>query len=352
MKRPGLLVVSLVLALAPSAWAAPPDWVGGRSKKFPEGFYFTGVGRGDNGRAAEDAAYAAVAKIFSVNVQQQTRDLDRLMEVQAKGKSETARRLEIEQLTRTSTDRVLEGVEIAERWEDPATKVHFALAALDRQQAEARLSEKTRLLDREVAEDLSAARDEKGEKLARLRAYRRAASALASRAALSSDLQIVSIKPLALDPPISSAVLASEMEKFISSSLAIRVEVGGPQGEMLAKAVAEALNRQGLPVSQGKEADLLIRGEAAVWDADIPDPKIKFARWCADFQLIDMKNDAVYASIARSGREGHLSASEARNRALRAMQPEVIEELSGKIGAFLSGDPPSPISGAACPREK
>ena len=100
---------------------------------------------------------------------------------------------------------------------------------------------------------------------------------------------------------------------------------------------------------------MLIIGEAAIWKADIPDPKWRYVRWCADFQLIDAKNGKTFGNISRSGKEGHLTLSEAENKAMSVMQKEIVSAITGQAANFVYGEANSLAleeTGAGCSREK
>src|SRR5437870_13723255 len=123
----------------------------------------------------------------------------------------------------------------------------------------------------------------------------------------------------------------------------------------------EGLVREGLPVTaknselpsrEDGNADLLIRGEARIWPIEVPDPKFRYVRWCADFVVLSQGDQHVVGSVARSGREGHLNYPEASNRALKSLQREVSSALAKSLAEHIYGDPPSDstVAPAACPK--
>ena len=88
-----------------------PAWIDGVSADYPSAQYLTGVGQGDNRAVAEDRAYAAVARIFKAEVSAQSKDWESYLVVEQRGSSRDERRLTLDNLTRVSTDKVLENVE-------------------------------------------------------------------------------------------------------------------------------------------------------------------------------------------------------------------------------------------------
>ena len=111
--------------------------------------------------------------------------------------------------------------------------------------------------------------------------------------------------------------------------------------------------RNSQPASgEAGNADLLIRGEARLWPIEVPDPKFRYVRWCADFVVLSQSDQRVVGSIARSGREGHLNYPEASNRALKVLQQEVSSALAKNLAEHIYGDPPSDATPqpASCPK--
>jgi len=155
--------------------------------------------------------------------------------------------------------------------------------------------------------------------------------------------------------------LTTELEKFLKESLVLTVEVRGDQADAVRQAIMEGLVREGLPVTGRRSqpasagignADLLIRGEARLWPMEVPDPKFRYVRWCADFVVLSQGDQHVVGSVARSGREGHLTYPEASNRALKSLQQEVSSALAKSLAEHIYGDPPSDTTPtpAACPK--
>ena len=93
-----------------------PDWIDGVSAAYPSAQYLVGVGQADNRAAAEDRAYAAVARIFKAEVNAQAKDWESYLVIEQRGQSSDERRLTLDNLTRVSTDKVLENVQIVDRW--------------------------------------------------------------------------------------------------------------------------------------------------------------------------------------------------------------------------------------------
>lgn len=325
--------------------AGPPDWVNGSSKKYPAALYLTGVGNADTRQAAEDRAYAAISKIFAAEINSKTQEWEKYLQSDSKGRSEDSRQINIEQTTQVSTKKVLENVTIAETWLDDSKAIYYALAVMDRQHAASALRDRITSLDLKVEELLKQAR-QSGDKLQTVRAFHSAVENLLLREAYNTELRIVSPTGKGSESMVSLAVIGQDLRQFLSKNFKIVVQVDGPHNDRIRTAIVEGLNRQGLPVvpagsiAPDLQPDLVVRGTVAFEPVQMPSggsPPTRFVRWSASVDLTDKATQQVIGSVARQGREGHLTASEAEARALRTAEQEVAGEVGRQIADFIYG---------------
>lgn len=361
MKYIRLFIICLIAIISMQAFVYAekrPEWINNPAASYPDDKYLTGVGEGDTQRSAEERAYAAIARIFRVEVSARSVELEKYLQVESKGKTVAQRQIAIEEMTRVSSDKILENVKIVQTWQDKTTARYYALAAINRSQAAAALKERISILDAEARDFLSKANNA-ADKFERIRNLRRTIKTLALRETFNADFRILNSTGTGLASPINLGNITQELEEFISRNFNVYASVAGDKGSAVRKALIEGLNREGFSVlkenGETALADMLIIGEAAVWKADIPDPKWRYVRWCADFQLIDAKNGKTFGNISRSGKEGHLTLSEAENRAMRIMQKEIVSAITGQAANFIYGDVKSLAleePGTGCSREK
>jgi hypothetical protein len=91
-----------------------------------------------------------------------------------------------------------------------------------------------------------------------------------------------------------------------------------------------------------------------VWSIDVRDPQFKFARWCSDFEVVDVTSRRVVGALSKGGKEGHLSDREAIARVVRVMQHEFSTDVAKAIAAHVYGESELPVQAslpAGCPRE-
>ena len=334
-----LAMISIVQA------AAPPDWVNGPSKKYPAAVYLTGVGYADTRQAAEDRAYAAISKIFAAEINSKTQEWEKYFQSDAKGRTEDSRQINIEQATEVSTKKVLENVTIAETWLDESKAIYYVLAVMDRQHAASALRDRIASLDLKVEELLKQAK-QGDHKLQTVRALHSAVENLLLREVYNTELRVVNPAGKGSESGVSLAVVNQDLREFLAKNFKIVVEVAGENSEPIRAAIVEGLNRQGLPViSTGPAAsdlqtDLLVKGTVVLEPVQLPATGLQrthFVRWSAAFDLTDEASHQVIGSVARQGREGHLTEPEAEARALRTAEREVADDVGRQIADFIYG---------------
>lgn len=341
-----------------------PAWVDGTSREYPPDRYLLGVGQADSRPNATERAYAEVAKIFKAEISAQSKDWESFLVLETKGQANTERRLTLDQVTRVSTDKILENVRVLAAWLNARTGQHYVLAGMDRAQAETAMTERLTELDRTVDTELTEARQTR-DPLTRVRHLKRAIKDLIMREAYNADLRVIRSSGRGVEPPYRVAELTGELEQFLNGNLVIGVEVTGEQSEPVRRALIEGLLREGLPVTgrpigsgsaspveSGKPLELLVRGTAQVWDLTVPDPQFRYVRWCSDFVIVEIGTQRIVGAVSKGGREGHLTAGEARAKALRVMQQELTSELAKTLADYVYGEtePPAGSPPSACPR--
>jgi len=354
------LMVSASTACTWFTGKGKPGWVDGRSTEYPSTQYLTGVGQADTRGNAEDQAYTAVARIFKAEVAAQAKDWESYLLVENRGASNTERRLMIDNLTKVSTDKILENVRIADVWYDSDRRVYYALGVMNRSQAEAALMEKVAALDRAIDADVVESR-QTTDKLAKVRALRRAGRNLVLREAYNTDLRVIRLSGQGAPSMYQVNELSGELEQFLATNLVLAVQVSGDHAEPVGRALAEGLLREGLHVTTKTEREeagspeLIVRGTVRLFPIEVRDPHFKYVRWCSDFEVVEAGTQRVVGATAHGGREGHLTEREAAAKALRVMRQELSSEVAKAIAAHIFGEvalPQTATMPASCPREE
>lgn len=359
----GLCLCGIVFITGGCAWVpgkGKPTWVDGRTVDYPPAQYLTGVGQADNRSRAEDRAYAAVARIFTTAVASQAKDREVYSIVENRGIANIERRLTIDSATNVSTEKVLENVRVIDNWYDSDTALHYALAVMNRSQAEASLTDKLAELDRAITAEIAKAR-QTGDTLVKIRALLKAGRTAVLREAYNTDLRVIRHSGQGIPSAYPPNELFSELEQFLATNLTLAVHVSGEQAELARHALVEGLLREGLPVrTQASEGDadspeLFVRGTVRFFPVKVGDPHFTYVRWCSDFEVLNVVTGHVIGAVARGGKEGHVTEGEAMAKALRVMQQEVSSEAAKAIAAHILDDDGLPVTAAmpvGCPREE
>ena len=357
-------IVGSVLAVGCAWGQSKPAWIDGVSPDYPSSQYLTGVGQGDNRAAAEDRAYAALARIFKAEVSAQSKDWESYLVVEQRGTSRDERKLTLDHLTRVSTDKVLENATIVDRWYDAKKNLHYALGGMHRAQAETAFMERLTDLDRSIQSDVDEAH-QTSDRLAKVRALRRAARNLVLRETYNADLRVIRASGQGTAAAYRVQDLTRELEEYLSSHLVLAVSVTGDHVEPVQRALTEGLIKEGLrvatvapgtemPAAASLSPELLIRGMVRVWPIDVRDPQFMYVRWCSDFEVVDVAGQQIVGAISKGGKEGHLSEREATAKVIRVMQQDLSGDVAKAIAAHIYGEselPAEAIRPAGCPRE-
>jgi len=318
--------------------ATPPTWVNGQSNRYPSGLYLVGVGQSDTRDKAKADAMASIAKIFRTRIEQQTTDWEKYVQIESRGKTNIEQKKSLESITKISNDKIVEGVQIVETAQDGL--LYYALAIIDRLQATVSLSERMTDLDGNIREAIDQARNAP-DKLSRIKNYKRAIKLSLTRDATNIDLQIVNVKGSGINAPNSLTQVAKEFDEWLAKNFLIDVKVTGTNGPAVQKAVIESLLQEGFPVN-GEDAassspDLLVKGDVTLAPIVLPGKSFHYVRWCVELTILETKGSQIVGVISKSGREGHLSSSEAEVRAIRVLQPKVITDIGEQLAEYFTG---------------
>ena len=270
------LFLSLVLACA----ARAPEWIHGSSGRYPFDRYMTGVGRGQSEDGARDSARAEIAKIFKTYIASTTQVYTKALQVLSdKGQSETMSTA-LDEVTKASTDKVQ-----------------------------------------------------------RIKALKKAITLMLQRETANSEYAIVTKAGVGMPTELTLESLTGKLETMLYQDFIIAVEVTGDEAETIRAALVEGLTGAGFVVdTSGKGGDLLVKGTVSIEKADRPDPTYVYVRFQSDFALISVKDQKTLGSVVDSGREGHLTLAEARQKALNAIITKTSGEMAERLGAFVFGE--------------
>lgn len=309
--KTALLIVSL--AAAPAAAKEKPDWISGPSAVYPAAAWMTGIGEGPTRDKAADKARSELSKAFSLSIEAETR----VTASEKTGGGDSNFTQEVSDDVRTSTARVLDGVEIADSWEGPQS--HYALAVLNRERGLKILGDKLAQLDRDF-NDLSRSLALAEGKFARLRSALRLVAVAKSRRKINGDFRILNPEGKSIPPPDGSAEVVAQARKAVSA-LRIRVKASGRERRRVSRRMVEGLEAFGLRVSgeEGPEPDILV--EASALAENLPPENLLWfwARGAVSVKLTYGATGEVISRFEESARESSRDPETAYRGVLAAL---------------------------------
>lgn len=324
----GLLLVSLVACAGPR----PPEWALGHSERYPSEAYLTGVGVAAERARAEDRARAEIAKIFQVQIliRETSSESQWLSRIGNLATDEYRQSVQAE-LTAT-TDKVLEGVRIAEIWQDEKTGEYYALAVLDRLRAARALRGELDDIDQTVAGQVRQAEAEPSV-LRRLGHYLQALTALQRRGSLAADLRVVDPAGWVAESPYRPAEISGRADRE-AAAIRIGVELSDDRQGIVEGALTRALAGLGMQLAPAAERDLLVRGSVDVERYSAGEPW-QWAVASAQIEFITAGGvvlDALRTSVKEGSQIATRAETLARERLGERLAALVLERL-GSLGA-------------------
>ena len=313
-----------------------PDWVDGESSEYPSSFYMTGVGYAPDRQTSENKARAEIAKIFFSEIDASNRAYEEYLQTTYKGKAKTRESISIEDITKVSTQKVLSGVTIALVYQQSKPdKLFYALAILDRAQSKRILKQKIEQLDQDIQKLLTDSRIEK-DKLIQIKYLNICIEKHIIRQAYNAELRIVTRSGEGIPPLISFTGIKNQLTDILLRDFLIALSVKGTRSSDIKEALVEALNKKGFSVSDDFSiASVVIRGNVNIRPFEQGSSEWKFVRWKAYFDLVDQQGGAVFGSIKKTGKEGHVNVSQAEERAVRKIRNILATDIADDITKYI-----------------
>lgn len=336
MKLRALLLMILATAFlleGCAGKATKPDWLAGDTQRYQESEFLMGRGEGDTLEAAKDRARADLAKIFSVSVAEESSDVRVFSSGGNTGGDEQKQdrtQTNISRALNTRTDQIMQGVQIAEFWQDPATHHHFALAVLRRAPAAMSLRQEINRLDDATRHDLERARNA-GDLLDKISAASQALDAQRERVAYQKSLKVVDRTGQGMPSDWTVERLRADLDDLLKR-VRIGVRVNDDATGQLGKAVSGGIAATGFTETK-ENPDYMV--DAALDLADLG--RREGWHWMTgalEVKLYENTSGRVRGTqrwaIKASGQEAVL----ARQRAMEQVDQILKKELGGVIFGF------------------
>lgn len=314
-----------------------PDWVDGASAEYPREKYVVGVGAADDRDTAEARSRGEIAKVFSANVVVDSSLSETESNVTQGAASKNNFSQSVTESVKTTSKKVLEGVQVVEDWQDNATKVHYALAVLDRAKAHAMMVDKIGALDAQALQ-LKKQMDEASGKLPKATAAMKLLRVLKGRNELNSELRVVDETGQGLKSGLDEAALKPEAAKAVNA-LDVGTEMTGDGSDEVETALLSGLNGFGIHATRGaKGGDLAVEGRVDSKPMQGDGSKWQWARSTVTVTLKEPASGKVLSRFDASDREASADYAEAVRRSHVELAKRVSEKLTAAITSYFENN--------------
>jgi hypothetical protein len=317
----------------------PPLWVTDTEKVYPDRDWLVVVEAEQDAKLAERAAVTRLSQVFRVDLVSVT-DANRqfaetVSSVKGKKLLLTSQSNTIAQeLISTSAVSGLIGLQV-ESWSNPKGR-SYANARMNRAECSARYS----AMIRENEKVISGLQEEAERNPRTFEAFRMLN--LAHSFALVTDnlhslLTVLDTSAISKRPSYGNAEAVKSLAQNAGRSIIVTVRVNGDNSGRIEKAFTESLNSRGFKTSAVGDNSYVLAASFQIEDAVIVNPNnYKFARYILNYSLKDRGGAELFSS-SDNGREGHLTDSEARQRAVRAAEQSIASNgFAVNFDAFLA----------------
>jgi len=334
-----LFLTALVFSCAGSPKPqTPPLWVTDTEKVYPDRDWLVVVEAEQDAKLAERAAVTRLAQVFRVDLVSITNANRQFAETisSVKGKKLliTSQSNDIAQeLNSTSAVSGLIGLQI-ESWPNPNGR-SYANARMNRKECSARYSAMIRENEKVIGGLLEEAERNPGTFEA-LQMLNLAYSFAVVTDNLHSLLTVLDPSAISTRPSYGNAEAVKSLAQSAGRSIVITVGVNGDNSGRIEKAFTECLNSRGFRTSAAGDNSYVLTATFQLEDVDIKNQSNKFVRYILNYSLKDRSGVEIFSS-SDNGREGHLTESEARQRAIRAAEQFIASKsFAVNFDAFLA----------------
>jgi hypothetical protein len=312
-------------ASAPST----PDWVNGKSAKYPDNQYLVGRGQADAQEDARNRARADLAKILEVGVSAKSSDVTSFNSGAEGAKTES----QVSRSIVTRTEQIVRGIQIPETWQDPQTKSVYALAVLPRSQAAMGLRADIDRLDAATRGYVAGARSAP-DLLAQVASASRALDSQRERDAVQRTLQVIDVTGLGVAPEQNSGQLAADLDALLKR---VRMKPQAPASQELERMLSAALSAAGFVPEAGTAAPYVLFGSLQFDDLGVIDGWY-WMRGTLEVQLTDTASGKVRGNKRWEIKTSSPQKATAQRRTLDEADATLKRELRPTILGFAVGN--------------
>ena len=277
----GLLACSALESIVRSEQA--PDWTLGESAKYPNALYVTATGSASDAEKAKDRAMGNLSKVFEAHIiGSTTTSSDTQSQMSSSGEKVSSQQRLMQRIN-VQSEQVIEGIQIAEQWQNTEDLTYYALAVVNREHVGNIIKNEMIKLDKASEFELNTIKSLKDD-LKVVATYQRVTELQKTRNNFQKMLKVIDLKGKGLRERWSlvelKVFLASVLSEIRMSATVQSINFSG-----LKQQVESAISQAGFSAVQGT-ADYTLLAEV-----DLQDVEKKQAwywqRGSLDIRLID-----------------------------------------------------------------
>jgi LPP20 lipoprotein len=325
----GIAAVGVLLSGCAST-PSSPDWVDGKSAKYPDNRYLVGRGQAGTQEDARNRARADLAKTLEVGVSAKSTDVTSFSSGAEGAKTES----QVSRSVTTRTDQIVRGIQIPESWQDPQTKSYHALAVLPRSQAAMGLRAEIDRLDAATRGYVAQARGAP-DLLAQVASASRALDSQRERDAVQRTLQVVDVSGLGVAPEQNSGQLAADLSALLKR-VHMKPQAASGQQE-LERMLSAALSQAGFVPEAGAAAPYVLFGSLQLDDLGLIDGWY-WTRGTLEVQLAEAGSGKVRGNKRWEIKTSSPQKATSQRRAMDEADAVLKRELRPAILGFAVGN--------------
>ena len=358
MRRPLFVLLCALLAsgCGPKT-VRSPDWILGQPIRYPSSFYIIGVGSAPTRAGISEALKAASASARIEIAQTIETQIDHVEEWVVESSSTREYRpgkpgwaLEVEQsslnsFTRTSTDQIIQGIELKEKYRDEERQTLYVLAVLDKVETGQRLVKEVGKLGEQVSLLRAQAQkiEAEGDLLTAVRLLRQALNFSLKADVLKRQLSVIQPQSLRdYSAAHTSARIAARLTELL---LEFEFYVAVDEAGLIEDAIHEALAGTDFNVRMKAAADstgLTLWGRVDTrWDkypalSGAGEAELQVCRTYLGLKIVDNRTGRIVGQANLRANSNASDRERARERALMLLSQQILEELPGEVYKALS----------------
>jgi len=322
------------MPLPGQAPGARPAWVDNPDAVYPRTRFVTAVGHGTTRAMAERDALARIVGVFGQAVQAELRTAVTFSEAVRDGVIQVTEDTAVQNAITTSAQMdTLVGAEIGGTWHDAGNALYHAVAVMEKERTAILYADLIRSNEL-IIQDLVDMAPQDRNSLDGFARYRLAAVIADTNRVYANVLTIVGdtrgINPAEMRQGDDFRIAAANVLRELPIGVAVSGDRHGRIQHAFAGVVATAGLRSG-PVN----SRYVIRVSYNVNPLDLPGQPNQFVRFELITTFEDSAGGVLFVHPAMVGREGHLSVSEAEERALRTVERRIQNEFNPAFRAFF-----------------